>query len=107
MNVFCTSEIQKLYAKNNVFVKRYDILKICYPDETLLFGLNIAYSNCHNFLGKSAIDIWGSQEKCYRHFQRGISPLLIRIFKNSFHVLKGFIFYNNDNLYPMTTGIQG
>ena len=45
---------------------------------------------------------WG-----YSHIQKATSPLLIKIIKNGFHYMKGYISSYNDNLYNMTTGIQG
>ena len=91
-NMFCTSDYQKLYAKNTISLKRYHILKIVYLIETFVFGLNVAYSNCNNLLGESAIGISFFKERLYGHFQRVISPLLIRIFENGFHCMKGYIF---------------
>ena len=48
----------EIVCKNNISVKRYCILRIDYHNKTLLFGLNIAFSNCHNSLPKSTIEIW-------------------------------------------------
>ena len=51
-NMFCTSEIiSKTVCKNTISLKKYHILNICYHIKTFIFGLNVAYSNCHNLLG--------------------------------------------------------
>ena len=62
-------------------------------------GLNVPNSNCHNLLGYSAIGISCFKKRLYGHFQRVISPLLIRIFQKGFLCMKGYIFYYNDNLF--------
>ena len=52
------TEILKTVCQNNISLKRYCILKIGYLNKTLLFGLNVAFSNCHSPLPESAIEIW-------------------------------------------------
>ena len=51
----------------------------------------------------------GFQGKCYRHFEKGISPLpggLVRIIQNGLHFMKGHILHYNLNLYHMTRGVR-
>ena len=61
-------------------------------------GLESQLLKCVFFWG------WG-----YIHFYKATSRLLMKIFKNGFHYMKGYIsFYNgNQILYPMAAGIQG
>ena len=50
-------EILKTGCKNNISLKRYCILKIGYLNKTLLFERNVAFSNFHIPLSKSAFEI--------------------------------------------------
>ena len=69
--MFCTSEYQKNYAEITFLQKDIIFLKIGYPNNTLLFELNVPHSNCHNSLGKSAIEIWGFSRKVLYTFSKG------------------------------------
>ena len=44
--MFYTSDYQELCI-NTISLKRYNILNIGYLIKTCIFGLNVAYSNCH------------------------------------------------------------
>ena len=52
--------------------------------------MHVAYSNCHSSLGESAIGIW----KVLQTFSEGHNYLVL-IFTI---IIKGYIFYYNDNL---------